>query len=61
VIGHAVDRRVVPDGDSVDIALSMNGGSAVPAGGIELSLWCASQLGGTASGQLMFLQVGGFS
>ena len=62
VIGYAIDRRVIPDADTVDSALAMNGGTAVPDGGIEVSLWCASQLGGErAAGQLMFLQIGGFS
>jgi Collagen triple helix repeat (20 copies) len=62
VIGYAVDRRVIPDDESVDVALAMNGGTSVPDGGIEVSLWCASQLGSDiAAGQLLFLQVGGFS
>ena len=62
IIGSAVDRRFIPEDDSVDVSLTLNGGAAVPAGGGEVSLWCQSQGGATAKqAQMMILQVGGFS
>jgi hypothetical protein len=62
IIGSAADRRVIPDDDSVLVSLSMNGGAAVPAGGGEVSLWCASQVGAQVQqAQMMIMQVGGFS
>jgi len=41
--------------------MSMNGGAVAPAGGGEVSLWCSGQLQTTASAQMMFVQIGGFS
>jgi hypothetical protein len=60
-IGGTTDRRVLPADDNVDVSLSINGGAQVPTGGGEVSLWCSAQLGGFGSGQIMLLQIGGFS
>ena len=59
-VGGAVDRRVLPGDESVAATLSMNGGAQIPAGGGQVSLWCSNQQGGTASGQIMMMKVGGF-
>ena len=62
-VGGAVDRRFLPGGgggESVAATLSMNGGAQIPAGGGQVSLWCSNQQGGTASGQIMMMKVGGF-
>jgi hypothetical protein len=62
VIGSAHDRRVVPEGDFIIRSLTLTGGAQVPAGGGELSVWCDSNFtDGVLAGQLMMLQVGGFS
>lgn len=45
-------------------SLAMNGGAQVPAGGGEVSMWCKSQFGTNELveyGQMMMMQVGGFS
>jgi Collagen triple helix repeat (20 copies) len=59
-IGGTADRRVIPDGDSVDVSLSMNGGAYFTGGGGTVSLWCRSQASQTIFGQVMILQIGGF-
>jgi hypothetical protein len=62
-IGGATDRRLIPEDDHVDVSLSMNGGTFLPAGG-DVSLWCrmqsAATIGTVTSAQLMIVQVGGF-
>lgn len=60
-IGGAEDRRFFEDGEIANRSISMNGGAQVPAGGAEVSLWCKSQMKELVSGQMMMLQVGGFS
>jgi hypothetical protein len=60
VIGGTADRRVVPDLDSVDASLSMNGGTHLGAGGGQVSLWCRAQLGANGDAQMMIMRVGGF-
>jgi len=65
-IGGATDRRRTPTFDRTIVALSMNGGAQIPAGGGEVSLWCSYQGDAVANGALeqgmmMILQIGGFS
>ena len=61
VIGHAVDRRFIPEDDTVKRSLTLNGGAAVPAGGGTVSLWCHTQLDDYVNhAQIMLLQVGSF-
>jgi hypothetical protein len=59
-LGGATDRRLLPEDDSVEASLSLNGGAQVPPGGGQVSLWCKAQLDGHANGQMMLMRVGGF-
>ena len=64
-IGGATDRRTIPYAQVVNRSLSMEGGAQVPAGGGEVSVWCRAQQGGfgesVTSGQLLAIELGGFS
>jgi hypothetical protein len=62
VIGSAIDRRLIPDEQSVNRNLSLNGGAHLPGGG-TIGLWCRSQSGGelVRQGQVMIMKVGSFS
>jgi hypothetical protein len=62
-IGGAADRRVTAEDDNVKVSLSMNGGAQVPAGGGEVSVWCATAGGGGTIdyGQMMIIRLDGFS
>jgi len=62
-IGGATDRRAYPEGETIDRSLSMNGGTQVPVGGGEVSLWCKSQTNGelVTYSQMMMIRLEGFS
>ena len=62
VIGGATDRRPVPNDDEDKVSLSMNGGAEVPAGGLDVSLWCFAQGGDAllADAQMMIIRIAGF-
>jgi hypothetical protein len=61
-IGGATDRRFIAAGQPGKRSLSMNGGAQVPAGGGEVSLWCASQsIEEVDSSQMMIIRLDGFS
>jgi hypothetical protein len=65
VIGSALDRRVIPEGETIFRNLSLNGGAHLPGGG-TISLWCTAQDRGDVNedrvgqAQLMIMKVGGF-
>ncbi len=62
VIGHAVDRRLTPEGHEGRRSLTMNGGAEIPPEGGFVSLSCQSQDGDVVrSAQLMMIQVDHFS
>jgi hypothetical protein len=63
VIGSASDRRLIPDLQVTTASLTMNGGAFIASGTAQVSLWCSFQGGGglAREGQMMFIQVGGFS
>jgi hypothetical protein len=63
VIGSAVDRRVIADGDTEAVSLAFNGGLTAGSSGGNFSVWCRSQDGDNAivnEAQLMMIQVGSF-
>jgi hypothetical protein len=61
-IGGARDRRVIRGVDVNTVSLSMNGGTAVPAGGGEVGLYCRFQdfPQPIADGQMMIIRLDGF-
>jgi hypothetical protein len=64
VIGSALDRRVIPEGERMYRVLPLNGGAHLPGGG-TISLWCRGQARDANQdwvrhAQLMLTKVGGF-
>jgi hypothetical protein len=64
VLGHALDRRVIPEDEIMFRALALNGGAHLPEGGV-IDLWCRGQARDANPdwvdhAQLMIMRVGGF-
>jgi hypothetical protein len=61
VIGSALDRRLIPEGQEVRRSLTLNGGAHLPNGG-RVGVWCRSQASSdhVEHIQLMLMKVGGF-